>query len=87
MIWRKLSFGTKSERGDRFVETMLMIIETCRQQNVNVPDFVTRATKRDTLPQLASRTTRERKHCNIPSGPEVARRNNELRPLVSGLRK
>ena len=31
--WRKLSYGTQSERGDRFVETLLTIIETCRQQN------------------------------------------------------
>jgi transposase len=54
VIWRKLSFGTNSERGDRFVETMLTVIETCRQQNVNILDFVTRAIKRETLPRLAS---------------------------------
>jgi transposase len=40
VIWRKLSFGTQSERGDRFVETMLTIIETCRQQKRNVLQFV-----------------------------------------------
>ena len=32
VIWRKLSFGTQSARGSRFVETMLTVIETCRQQ-------------------------------------------------------
>ena len=32
VIWRKLSIGTQSARGSRFVETMLTIIETCRQQ-------------------------------------------------------
>jgi transposase len=32
VIWRKLSFGTQSAKGSRFVETLLTIIETCRQQ-------------------------------------------------------
>lgn len=32
VIWRKLSFGTQSASGSRFVETMLSVIETCRQQ-------------------------------------------------------
>jgi transposase len=43
VIWRKLSFGTQSARGSRFVETMLSVIETCRQQQRNVFDFVTAA--------------------------------------------
>ena len=43
VIWRKLSFGTQSERGDRFVETMLTIIETCRKQGRSVLQFVTQA--------------------------------------------
>ncbi len=43
VIWRKLSFGTQSERGDRFVETLLTIIETCRQQSRNVLQFLTDA--------------------------------------------
>ena len=43
VIWRKLSFGTQSERGSRFVETMLSVIETCRQQNRNVFAFETTA--------------------------------------------
>ena len=33
---RKLSFGTQSAAGSRFVETMLTVIETCRQQGRNV---------------------------------------------------
>ncbi|VAX38628.1 hypothetical protein MNBD_PLANCTO02-953, partial [hydrothermal vent metagenome] len=41
VIWRKLSFGTQSESGSRFVETLLSIIETCRQQKRNVFAFVT----------------------------------------------
>ena len=43
VIWRKLSFGTQSDRGDRFVETMLTIIETCQKQGKSVLGFVTQA--------------------------------------------
>ena len=43
VIWRKLSFGTQSASGSRFVETMLTVIETCRQQRRNVFTFLTHA--------------------------------------------
>jgi len=43
VIWRKLSFGTQSAAGSSFVETMLTVIETCRQQRRNVFAFVTAA--------------------------------------------
>jgi len=43
VIWRKLSFGTQSVAGSRFVETMLTVIETCRQQRRNAFAFVTAA--------------------------------------------
>jgi transposase len=43
VIWRKLSFGTQSVGGSRFVETMLTVIETCRQQGRNVFSFLTAA--------------------------------------------
>jgi transposase len=43
VIWRKLSFGTQSAAGSRFVETMLTVIETCRQQNKNAFAYVTQA--------------------------------------------
>ena len=43
VIWRKLSFGTQSADGSRFVETMLTVIETCRQQNKNAFEFVAEA--------------------------------------------
>jgi transposase len=43
VIWRKLSFGTQSASGSRFVETMLTVIETCRQQGRNVFTFLTHA--------------------------------------------
>ena len=43
VIWRKLSFGTQSARGSRFVERMLTIIETCRLQQRNVFEYLTAA--------------------------------------------
>ena len=42
-IWRKLSFGTQSDGGSRFLETMLTVIETCRQQRRNVFECLTTA--------------------------------------------
>ena len=35
VIWRKLSFGTQSAAGSRFVERLLTVIETCRRQSRN----------------------------------------------------
>jgi transposase len=43
VIWRKLSFGTQSTCGSRSVETMLTVIETCRQQSRDVFTYVTAA--------------------------------------------
>lgn len=41
VIWRKLSFGTQSAAGSRFVETILTVVETCRQQTRNAFAFLT----------------------------------------------
>jgi hypothetical protein len=44
IIERKLSFGTRSEFGTSFVETLVDVIETCRRQNGNpVNDVAGRA--------------------------------------------
>jgi transposase len=43
VIWRKLSFGTQSAGGSRFAETMLTVIETCRQQHRNAFEYLTTA--------------------------------------------
>jgi Transposase IS66 family len=43
VIWRKLSFGTQSAAGSRFVETMLTAIETCRQQQRLIFDYLVEA--------------------------------------------
>jgi transposase len=42
VIYRKTSGGTDSEAGSRFVERMLSVVATCRQQNINVLDYLTR---------------------------------------------
>ena len=46
VIWRKLSFGTQSTAGSRFVETLLTVIETCRQQDRPVFSFIADAIQR-----------------------------------------
>lgn len=43
VIKRKLSFGTQSEAGSRFIETLHTVIETCRQQGRGVLTYVTEA--------------------------------------------
>ena len=42
VIYRKLSGGTDSEAGSRFVERMLSVVATCRQQEISVLDYLTR---------------------------------------------
>jgi transposase len=41
VLWRKSSGGTASERGSRFVERVLSVAATCRQQGRNVLEFLT----------------------------------------------
>jgi len=53
VIWRKLSFGTQSADGSRFVETMLTVIETCRQQHRNTFEYLTTAVQAHLLGQPA----------------------------------
>ena len=36
VLWRKGSFGTQSEEGSRFVETMMTVVATLKQQQRNV---------------------------------------------------
>jgi transposase len=58
VIWRKLSFGTQSAAGSRFVERMLTVIETCRHTGRNVFAWLTEAVRahfhRETAPPLAT---------------------------------
>ena len=41
VIWRRISGGTDSVHGSRFVERMLTVVATCRQQGRNVLDYLT----------------------------------------------
>jgi len=43
VIWRKLSFGTQSAAGSRFVETILTVVETCHRQSRNSFEYLTAA--------------------------------------------
>jgi transposase len=39
--WRKTSYGTDSAGGSRFVEHILTVVTTCRQQKRNVLAYLT----------------------------------------------
>ena len=56
VIWRKLSFGTQSSGGSRFVERMLTVIETCRRAGRNGFAWLTEAVyahfRREVTPPL-----------------------------------
>jgi len=41
--WRKGSFGTQSEEGSRFVESMMTVVTTLKQQKRNVLEYLTAA--------------------------------------------
>jgi len=43
VIYRKLSFGTQSSKGSRFVERILTVSETCRLQNRNAFQYLVAA--------------------------------------------
>ena len=43
VLWRKNSFGTQSEAGSRFVERIMTVVATLKQQHRNVLDYLTEA--------------------------------------------
>jgi hypothetical protein len=43
VLWRKGSFGTHSEAGSRFVESMLTVVSTLKQQQRNILAYLTAA--------------------------------------------
>ena len=43
VLWRKGSFGSDSSKGSRFVERMLTVVATCRQQGRRLLDFLVAA--------------------------------------------
>jgi transposase len=42
VLWRKRSFGTQSERGERFAERVMTVVRTARKQGKAVLDFMLR---------------------------------------------
>lgn len=43
VLWRHRSFGANSERGCRYVERMLTVVQTCRLQKRRIYDFLVRS--------------------------------------------
>ena len=43
VLWRKGSFGTQSAEGARFVESMMTVVATLKQQQRNVLEYLTAA--------------------------------------------
>lgn len=43
VISKKLTFGTQSERGSRFIERIFSVVATCKQQKNDILDFLTQA--------------------------------------------
>ena len=41
VIWCRISGGSDSAQGSRFVERVLTVVATCRQQKPNVLDYLT----------------------------------------------
>jgi len=43
VLWRKVSYGTQSEEGSRFVERIMTVAATCRQQDRNILEYLNEA--------------------------------------------
>ena len=43
VLWRKGSFGTQSAKGSHFVESMMTVVTTLKQQQRNVLEYLTAA--------------------------------------------
>lgn len=46
-MWRKTSYGTQTNHGDRLVERLLTLRETCRLQGRRLHDYLTAAITAD----------------------------------------
>jgi transposase len=57
VLWRKKSYGTRSARGERFVERMTTVAETVRKAGNNILNFITKAVlafyKREATPSIS----------------------------------
>jgi transposase len=54
VLWRKTSYGTQTDHGDRLVERLLTIRETCRLQGRRLHDYLTQAITASLNGQAAS---------------------------------
>jgi transposase len=52
--WRKISFGTRSDEGERAVERLLTVTRTCQQQQLNVLVYLTAAIAAHRQHQIAA---------------------------------
>ena len=43
VLWRKQSFGSQSERGERYAERIMTVVRTARKQGQEVLEFVVRS--------------------------------------------
>ena len=43
VLWRKRSFGSQSQRGERFAERVMTAVRTARKQGKDVLDFLVRS--------------------------------------------
>ena len=41
-MWRKTSFGTQSDRGDHYVERIMIASTCCRLQDRNFPEYLSK---------------------------------------------
>jgi transposase len=64
VLWRRRSFGTQSASGSRFVERILTVVATLRQQDRDVLDYLTEATQAALLGGAAPSL--------LPAGPILA---------------
>jgi transposase len=72
VIWRRISGGTDSAEGSRFVERMLTVVATCRQQDRDVPDCLEcfeAARSTDPLPLAGDSAEDRRSPIPNPSHP------------------
>jgi transposase len=70
VLWRKGSFGTHSPEGSRFVETMMTVVATLKQQHRSILDYLTAACAAalhgEQAPSLLP-TPDQRKECMYPA--------------------
>ncbi|MCX6079908.1 MAG: DUF6444 domain-containing protein [Chloroflexi bacterium] len=49
VLWRNGSFGTQSEAGSRFIERIMTVVSTLKQQKRNLLDYLTRLVKQSIM--------------------------------------